>query len=441
MIPPGLIIAAPASGSGKTVLTLGLLRHLKDSGVTVASAKIGPDYIDPTFHTAATGRSCVNLDPWAMRGESLDCLIRNIGRDAQLLVCEGVMGLFDGAASDAGSSADLAAHAGWPVLLVVDVRRQGASAAAVVRGFATQRGDIDVAGVVFNNVGGSRHAEILRETMASGLPHIPVLGYLPHDHAFALPERHLGLVQATEHPRLEAFLGVAAKGIATYVDTDSLIALARPARIVKEGPSALAPLLVPPLGQRIAVARDEAFSFSYTALLEGWRGAGSELAFFSPLADESPDGAADAVYLPGGYPELYAGKLASGECFRSGLKDAAERGAAVFGECGGYMVLGKTLMDGAGKKHTMTGLLPLSTTFAECTLHLGYREVRLTAKTALGGKNALFRGHEFHYAGIVEEGPGDALFTCYDARGASLGTAGLRSGKVMGSFIHLIDRG
>lgn len=438
MTVPGLIIAAPASGSGKTVLTLSLLRHLSQSGLAVASAKTGPDYIDPAFHAAATGRACVNLDPWAMRGESLDRLIGHMGREAQLLVCEGVMGLFDGAASGSGSSADLAVHTGWPVVLVVDSRRQGASAAAVVRGFATHRGDVEVAGVVFNNVGSARHAEILREATTAALPDLPVLGCVPHDPALTLPERHLGLVQAAEHPRLEAFLETAAQSVAAHVDMDALVALARPARI-KEEPPASAPLLIPPLGQRIAVARDAAFAFSYAAVLEGWRGAGAELSFFSPLAGEGPDEAADAVYLPGGYPELHAGKLAASTGFLGGLKGAAGRGAVIFGECGGYMVLGETLVDGEGVPHVMAGLLPLSTTFAERSLHLGYREARLTTKTALGAKNALFRGHEFHYAGIVEEGPGDALFACHDSRGVSLGAAGLRSGKVMGSFIHLID--
>ncbi len=443
MTSPGLIIAAPASGSGKTVLTLSLLRHLSQSGLAVVPAKTGPDYIDPAFHAAATGLACINLDPWAMGGESLDCLIDHMGRQAELIVCEGVMGLFDGAASGSGSSADLAVHTGWPVVLVVDSRRKGSSAAAVVRGFATHRKDVKVAGVVFNNVSGPRHADILREATVAALPELPVLGCVLHDPALTLPERHLGLVQAVEHPRLEAFLETAARNIATHVDTDALVALARPAQIkqIKENSQPAVPVLIPPLGQRIAVARDEAFAFSYVSVLEGWRGVGAELSFFSPLAGEGPDQAVDAVYLPGGYPELHGENLAASTGFLSGLKDAAERGAVIFGECGGYMVLGETLIDGEGTSHTMAGLLPLTTTFAKRALHLGYREARLTAETILGAKDALFRGHEFHYAGIVEEGPGDALFTCHDARGEALGPAGLRSGKVMGSFVHLIDRG
>jgi cobyrinic acid a,c-diamide synthase len=363
-----------------------------------------------------------------------------MGREAQLLVCEGVMGLFDGADSGSGSSADLAVHTGWPVVLVVDSRRQGASAAAVVRGFTTHRGDVEVAGVVFNNVSSSRHAEILREATTAALPNIPILGCMPYDPALTLPERHLGLVQAAEYPRLEAFLEIAAQSVAAHVDTDALVALARPARI-KEKTEAAALALIPPLGQRIAVARDEAFAFSYAAVLEDWREAGAEFSLFSPLAGEGPDETADAVYLPGGYPELHAAKLAASTGFLGGLKSAAERGAVIFGECGGYMVLGETLVDGENVCHAMAGLLPLATTFAKRSLHLGYREVRLTAETVLGTKDAIFRGHEFHYASIVEEGPGGALFTCHDARGEFLGSAGLRAGTVMGSFIHLIDGG
>jgi cobyrinic acid a,c-diamide synthase len=437
---PGLIIAAPASGSGKTVLTLSLLRHLSQSGLAVVSAKTGPDYIDPAFHAAASGRACINLDPWAMRRESLDRLISHMEREAQLLVCEGVMGLFDGASSGFGSSADLAVYTGWPVVLLVDSRRQGASAAAVVQGFAIHRSDVEVAGVVFNNVSGSRHAEILCEATAVALPDIAILGCVPHDPALALPERHLGLVQAAEHSRLEAFLEIAAQSVAAHVNTDALVALARPARI-KEKTEAAALALIPPLGQRIAVAQDEAFAFSYAAVLEDWREAGVELSLFSPLAGEGPDETADAVYLPGGYPELHAAKLAASTSFLGGLKSAAGRGAVIFGECGGYMVLGETLIDGENVCHAMAGLLPLATTFVKRSLHLGYREARLTAETVLGAKDALFRGHEFHYASIVEEGPGEALFTCYDARGEFLGSAGLRAGTVMGSFIHLIDRG
>lgn len=440
----GIVIAAPASGSGKTVLTLGLLRHLAAAGVAVASAKVGPDYIDPAFHTAASGRPCVNLDPWAMRSEAVAAAAADLVRHAEIVVCEGVMGLFDGAtAAGQGSTADLAERLNWPVILVVDAHAQAASAAAVVRGFATHQPGVTVAGVVFNRIGGERHAAILREACALRVPEVPVLGCVPRVGDLALPERHLGLVQALEHPDLESFLDRAAGLVGEYVD---VAALRRLARSLNGGagtdtgqPAAGGPVpLLPPLGQRIAVADDVAFAFRYPLVIDGWRAAGAEIHPFSPLADESPHPDADAIYLPGGYPELYPGRLAANRGFAGGMHAAARRGAVVFGECGGYMVMGRGLIDGSGERHAMLDLLPLETSFAERGLHLGYREARLACDTPLGAAGRCFRGHEFHYAKTLCEGPGQPLFRCADAGGRALGGTGLADGAVMGSFIHLI---
>ena len=441
--PPGLIIAAPASGSGKTVVTLGLLRHLANSGVSAGPAKAGPDYIDPAFHAAASGRTCFNLDPWAMRTETLAAAARASLGDADMVVCEGVMGLFDGAASGIGSTADLAAATGWPVVLVVDVKAQGASAAAVVRGFVHHRAGVSVEGVIFNRTGSPRHEMILRDACAAAVPGVRVLGCLPRDSHLALPERHLGLVQAGEHGDLETFLEGAAALLGERLDVKALLALTSSSDTEDSAPDARAPaLLAPlaPLGQRIAVARDAAFAFQYPQVIEGWRRAGAEVDFFSPLADEGPGDAADGVYLPGGYPELHAGRLAANGRFLSGLHAAQRRGAAVYGECGGYMVLGRVLIDADGAHHVMSGLLPLVTSFTGRALHLGYRRVRLASDGPLGQKGAAFRGHEFHYARTVEEGPGQHLFECEDATGAGLGAVGLTAGRIAGSFIHLIDR-
>ncbi|MGE5504776.1 MAG: cobyrinate a,c-diamide synthase, partial [Actinomycetota bacterium] len=309
---PGLIIAAPASGSGKTSATLGLLRALVRRGVRVASAKVGPDYIDPAFHAGASGRDCFNLDSWAMRAPTLAGLAAGLAADAELVVAEGVMGLFDGAPVDAaepdGSTADLARRTGWPVVLVVDARGMAASAAAVIAGFANHQDGVAVAGVIFNRVSGERHAAAIAAACARTLPHVQVLGFLPRADELTIPGRHLGLVQACENPALEAFLDGAAQVVARHVDLDGLLALARPGRLDAPLPG---PLL-PPLGNRIAVARDEAFAFAYQAALQAWRRAGAELVAFSPLAGEGPDASCDAVYLPGGYPELHAGRLAAG---------------------------------------------------------------------------------------------------------------------------------
>jgi cobyrinic acid a,c-diamide synthase len=252
-----------------------------------------------------------------------------------------------------------------------------------------------------------------------------------------LPERHLGLVQAGEHKGLDAFLERAAEVVAENLDLVGLRALARPASIETADQNAST---LPPLGQRIAVARDVAFAFCYPFHLEGWQAAGAEISFFSPLADEAPDRLADTVYLPGGYPELHAGKLSGNSRFLAGLRAVAAKWQTLYGECGGYMVLGEGLKDEAGICHPMAGLLPVSTSFAQRRRHLGYRRLRLLEASPLGTAGTGFRGHEFHYASITDDARATPLFACEDASGNKLQAQGARRENVMGSFIHLIDR-
>jgi cobyrinic acid a,c-diamide synthase len=431
---PGLIIAAPGSGSGKTALTLALLRSFRNAGVAVASAKVGPDYIDPAYHAAASGRPCHNLDTWAMRPATLAGRIDALSRGAELVIVEGVMGLFDGGPDGAGSTAELARLTGWPVILVVDARGMAQSAAALVQGYARFSPDVEIAGIVFNRVGSAAHGRLLAEACAPLC--IPVIGGLRRQAGLALPDRHLGLVQAAEHSDLEGFLDRAAAAVAEALDLALLRSLTRPARLDCAAAGEEPPL--PPLGQRIAVAADAAFSFTYPMVLEGWRRTGAEIMAFSPLQDQPPDPAADALFLPGGYPELHAGRLAGNRRFLAGLRDAAVRGATVYGECGGYMVLGEVLVDGDGAGHEMAGLLPVRTSFAAKRRVLGYREVAVQAAGILGPDGTRYRGHEFHFAAALAEGDAP-LFRVWDAAGTSLGAAGTRSGRVAGSFIHVID--
>lgn len=430
----GLIIAAPSSGSGKTVVTLGLLSALKQAGINVASLKSGPDYIDPVFHAQATDKPCYNLDPWAMRPETVAGAMAQVGMGADLLVTEGVMGLFDGATLDAGSTSDIAKLTGWPVIMVVDARAQGASAAATVLGFDRFDPDVNVAGVIFNRVGSEKHQRVIRQAMARVLPDVPVLGMIPWDEGLELPSRHLGLVQAAEHPDLTDMITRAGHVVARHVDLAALQSIASAWSATGEAK----PLA--PLGQRIAVARDEAFAFAYPLVLDGWRRQGVEISFFSPLDDEAPASDADAVFLPGGYPELHAYRLASAERFLDGIRDAANDGKTVYGECGGYMVLGRGMRDADGTTHAMAGVLPLGTTFEDRKLHLGYRRLVLIADTPLGRIHAKFKGHEFHYATVTNEGPGQHLFDAADAGGQKIGPVGQAVGNVFGSFVHLIDR-
>lgn len=428
----GFLVAAPHSGSGKTTLTLGLLRALADRGVALAPAKAGPDYIDPAFHAAASRETCTNLDPWAMRPDLLRIVATRHAAGDRLLAVEGMMGLFDGAADGKGSAADLASLLGLPVIFVVDCARMAHSIAALVSGFNRFRTNVLIAGVILNRVGSDRHEAMLRDALEP--QGIPVLGVLLQDEALHLPSRHLGLVQAGEHGNLEAFVSGAAKAVATGVDLDRIARMT--AFEGGDGVTAAVPRLSP-LGQRIAVARDNAFAFSYPHILDGWRRQGAEISFFSPLAGEAPTQNADAIFLPGGYPELHAGTIAAAATFLSGLRKAADENKPVYGECGGFMVLGEGLIDADGERHAMAGLLPVVTSYAQRKCHLGYR--RLTPLSGSPWPMPL-TAHEFHYSTLVSEGEGERLFAATDARGDDLGEAGLRRGSVCGSYMHVIDR-
>jgi len=490
----GLIIGAPRSGAGKTTITLALLAALRRRGVRVRAAKSGPDYIDPAFHAAATGAPCPNLDSWAMPPAMLDAVAAGVANDAEIVLIESAMGLFDGVEAGAGrtgAAADLAARWRLPVLLVLDVSGQSQTAAAVARGFATHADGVRIAGVVLNRVGSERHhAQVARALAAIEMP---VLGSVPREAAIALPERHLGLVQATEHGALPQLLHTLADLAERTLDLDTILAAAAPfapeaqckfplpgqeqpplpmwegaggrgraapaserqhpsPNPLPQGEGASSPTttdfgqssnlrlgasLIPPPGQRIALARDAAFSFVYPHLLDGWRRQGAEIVAFSPLANQAPPDGCDACWLPGGYPELHGATLANATTFIAGTRRFAEM-RPVHGECGGHMVLGTALTDADGATHPMLGLLGHATSFSRRKLHLGYRRATLLADGVLGRTGGAVRGHEFHYATITEAGGDPPLATLADALGRHLGPAGGRRGRVSGSFFHAI---
>jgi cobyrinic acid a,c-diamide synthase len=430
----GLIVSAPRSGSGKTTVTLALIAALARRGMAVRAAKAGPDYIDAAFHAAAAGAASYNLDSWAMPSPLLDALMSEVARSADILVIEGIMGLFDGVPGPPGrrgATADLAAQFGLPVALVLDVSGQSQSAAAVVRGFAAHDPAVRIAGVVLNRVGSERHRELVSQAVAA--LNIPVLGVVPRDEMLTLPERHLGLVQAGEHGDLARRLEALAQMAERCLDLDAVVASAAPVR--QRAPGKVCPLLPP--GQRIALARDAAFTFVYPHIIEGWRAAGAEIIHFSPLADEPPPQGCDCCWLPGGYPELHAGALSAAARFRAGLERFA-RTRAVHGECGGFMVLGEGLEDADGARHCMTSLLGHATSFAKRRLHLGYREARLLGDCPIGRAGEIVRGHEFHYATLAETGHDAPFSELADGQGRPLGASGGRRGNVSGAFFHAI---
>lgn len=427
----GFMIAAPSSGAGKTTIMLGLLRALERMNIALTPVKSGPDYIDPAYHQAASDTESFNLDSWAMRPELISAVSSRITEGGKILVVEGQKGLFDGATATEGSSAELAQLLGLPVILVVDCEKLTHSVAAIVAGFSQFRRNVLIAGVVLNRVLSDRHETMLRKALEpSG---IPVLGALPFDRRLTLPVISPGQLDAEAEIALEAFLNHAATVIETHMDLQML-------RHIWQGTKRLPAMAnvtrLPPLGSRIAIAKDEAFAFAFAHIFEAWRRRGAELYFFSPLLDDAPQPNVDAIYLPGGYPEIFAERLAASQRFREGMREAAGRGTTIYGEGGGYMVLGDGLTDALGGRHQMLGLLPVETSVNENVEYSGYREL----EPLEGGPwTSTLRGHESHQGRVISEQSTQVLFKVSDESGKELGYAGHRMGSVSGSFVRVMD--
>ncbi len=355
-----------------------------------------------------------------MGAEYCQHLTYSMSKNADLIVIEGVMGLYDGPIGAQGSTADLATILNLPIILVVDASHQAQSVAALILGFSTFNQNIKIAGVILNRVKSDRHLQALKEHLHD----VPILGAVRQNDSLTLPSRHLGLIQAQEIQTLDRTI----ECIASIVTRETFLDKIQEQAFETTNQASASSL--PPLAQHIAIARDDAFSFIYPHVLTGWRNAGAELTFFSPLAGEASDPAAGAIFLPGGYPELHAGKLAASATL-TGLQKTT---AIVYGECGGFMVLGERLIDAQGVDHKMAGCLPVTTSFATRELHLGYR----TLRPLCGPWNKPLRGHEFHYSTLVQQGSGQPLFAATDAAGNDLGSMGLRIGNVMGSYGHII---
>jgi len=418
--PRGFVIAGTHSGVGKTSLSLGLMGALRRSGYAVGPFKVGPDYIDPTYHTSVCGRPSRNLDTWLMPpDEAVGVFVRGVaalgGGATSVAVVEGVMGLFDGriGAGDACSTAEMAKLLDLPVILVVDCSHMGRSAAAIVHGFSTFDPALRVAGVILNKVAGGSHAAMVREALAGGLP---VVGVVPRRGDLQLDSRHLGLIPTVEDPAIAEVLERIVDHVEQNVDLGAVLSLAGPvavgdatggaARVTGSSASAVRPAAAPPR-RRVAVARDAAFSFYYQDNLDVLEEEGAEVCLFSPVAgDGLPP--CDALYLGGGYPEVYAEELAANYALLEELRTAAADGLPMYAECGGYLYLGREIEYGAGT-YAMAGILPTATTMAEKRLRIGYVEATPTGWSPLAGSEIVpdvagaaprsgFRGHLFHYS-------------------------------------------
>ena len=437
MASKGLMIAGLASGSGKTMVTLGLLRALARLGKAPAAGKTGPDYIDSGFLSAAAGRKAVNLDQFAMSKPLLAHLAAD--QAGETLIIEGVMGLFDGASGNAGSSAALAEALDIPVILVMDIRHTAQTAAMIAAGIASLLPAGRIAGVILNHVASPRHLALVSEALAAH--QIPLFGSVPSYDGLAVPSRHLGLVQAADFDNagLEVILDHSADLIDEYCDLDAILDAAQRLPTAGKAVAALPlpvtnPLAINQPAKTIAVANDAAFGFAYHHLLAGWQQQGAEIQPFSPLNDEKPADDADFIFLPGGYPELHLPTLSRNHQFLAGLNKAATANIPIYGECGGYMVLGTGITDASGNRFDMAGLLDVETSFANKKRHLGYRKFTPIEPFFWNGP---FFGHEFHYTNVVSAS-GTPLFTAHDANDQPLGMAGLRKGSVAGSYLHII---
>lgn len=462
---PRLIIAGTGSGAGKTTVTLGLMKALARSGMSVQGFKCGPDYIDPTYHTAVTGRASRNLDAWMTSPEYVREAFAKASAGHDISIIEGVMGLYDGKdpLSNTGSTAEIALVTQTPIILVVDVRSMARSAAAIVLGFQQLEPELNIAGVIVNRCGSAGHYSIVKKAIEQ-MCGIPVVGWLKREEDMSIPERHLGLVPAIERGELEPLFERAADVLLEGTDLDAIIAIAKAAPAIEEltiNREDVSPQKTDPMwtdvnlkssedstvGQPdeqkasarpvIAVARDAAFNFYYPDNLELLEEAGARLKYFSPLAGEGVPPEADGIYLGGGFPEEFAALIADNASFLEGLRVAVRSDMPLFAECGGYMVLAETLTNREGLTYNMAGIIPAGVQMQAKRAALGYREARAVEDSFLLKKGEVIRGHEFHYSTMTYQEEGDIPYA-YETKGLrGMKQEGYARGNVVAGYTHV----
>jgi cobyrinic acid a,c-diamide synthase len=429
------MIGGAASGVGKTTIAAGLMAALARRGLTVQPYKVGPDYIDPSYHAMAAGRPSRNLDAWMLREATILELFARSSEGADIALIEGVMGLFDGLSGldEAGSTAQMAKLLKAPVLLVLDVSRTARSAAAMALGYSRLDPGVRVAGIVLNRVGGLRHRDWTTEAI-EGLTGLPVLGALPERADLALPERHLGLIPATEGQSLDTVLERLVPAIEGHLDLDRLIGMADRAEAVQVAPGSLFEIDAPVRPVRIAVAQDEAFSFYYADSLDLLAAAGAELVRFSPIHDASLPSGARGLYVGGGFPELFGDRLAENGSMRRDILERARDGMPIYGECGGLMYLSEAIIDFDGRSFPMVGAVPGRAVMERGRLRIGYVEVEPLGENILAVPGTRLRGHEFHCARWDAAGPATAAYRILNPNG---GSEGYQRGNLLATFVHL----
>ncbi len=418
---PSLLIAAPLSESGKSTLTMGLLRAYTRRGLATQAFKCGPDYVDPKLHSVATGRPAVNLDLFMYGSERVQALYDHYSQDAQAVIVEGVMGLFDGYDRDKGSAADIARLLDLPVVLVVTPRSMAYTVAPLLYGLQHFDPRVQIAGVIFNKVSSERHLTYL--TQAASDAGVPVLGSLPRVDDIAIPSRYLGL-DVDDLAQIDRYADQVADLLEQHLDIDRLLAISSERKERPHEASALQKL-ASSTPRRIAVARDDAFNFLYqenVRQLEQW----GEVTYFSPLADkELPP--SDFVYFPGGYPELHLEQLSANKSMLDSLRDYIRGGGAMLAEGGGMLLLCEAIVDEKGRSYPLVGALQQTATMQQRGLSLGYRQLEI--------EGVAVRGHEFHYSRIIDPLP--TVAQQYNAWGDPVATALWHTDHCYATYTHL----
>jgi cobyrinic acid a,c-diamide synthase len=435
---PRLVIAGTSSGVGKTTITTGLIAALRERGLRVQPFKCGPDYIDPGYLSLAAGSPCHNLDSWMLPRESLVELFTHAAREADIAVVEGVMGLYDGrnGLEGAGSTAEIARWLCAPVILIIDVAKMSGSAAAIALGYRQLDPEVNLSGVILNNVGSPSHLHWVTEAVEKKAG-TPVLGYLPKNVEISIPERHLGLVPTAESRELSEYVERIREQVESTVDVATILRLTgmtEPLPQVIEGK--LFPQKAEPVRVNIAVAQDEAFSFYYQDNLDLLAAWGAELRFVSPSHDATLPSDTQGVYIGGGFPEMYAGELEANTKFKRALVEAAKAGMPVYAECGGLMYISQGIIDFEGNKHAMVGLVPGWAVMQKKRARMGYAVAEVLRDSILAHSGERLHGHLFHWSKLPEPTERAAyriLEPEEQLEGFILGT----ESNILGSYLHL----
>jgi cobyrinic acid a,c-diamide synthase len=434
-----IVIAGTGSGVGKTTLSIGIMAALQKRGLSVQGFKCGPDYIDPTYHTAVTGRPSRNLDSWMVGREGVKELFVRGSGGSDISVIEGVMGMFDGKdpSTDEGSTADIGRILEAPVILIVNIASMARSAAAIVKGFQQFGQGDNIVGIIVNRAGSEGHYGMVKQAIEQECA-VPVLGYLPRDASIELPERHLGLVPSIERGEMRPFFDKLAEQVAAYVNLEQLLEVAVAPTVESRSLLFTDANTTSPKRVKIAVAKDAAFHFYYPENLELLEDAGAECVFFSPLAGEEVPSDADGLYIGGGFPEEFAERLGADEQVKASFRKRIGDGLPTLAECGGFMYLTEQIVDTTGNAYTMVGLVPGKVTMQKKLAALGYREIKgMHEDNFLLSSEGKARGHEFHYSSF-EAAEGVVIPAAFQSSGRmGLKTEGYAKGNLVAGYTHL----